>query len=52
MSSNGGAFDDPTSCDTAYLSPEGVEFDILHVHINPGCHLPAAHGEIKVSILP
>lgn len=52
MSSNGGAFDDPTSCDTAYLSPEGMDFDIIHLRIHPDCHLPDTLGEIKVSIFP
>ncbi len=51
-SMNGGSLDDPGSCDVVYLSPQRADFDILKVLVRPGCHLPVAHGEIKVSIPP
>ncbi len=51
-SSNGGAFDDPRSCDVAYRSPGGVSYDVLRILLRPGCQLPSTHGEIRVDILP
>ncbi len=51
-SSNGGAFDDPASCDTAYAPGEGAAFDILRIAIRSECGLPPAIGEIRVSVLP
>jgi hypothetical protein len=51
-SNNGGALDDPGSCDVAYLSPPVADFDILKVLVRPGCHMPVSHGEIRVSIQP
>ena len=51
-SNNGGALDDPGSCDVAYLPPQRADFDILKVLVRPGCNLPASHGEIRVSIQP
>jgi hypothetical protein len=51
-SSNGGAFDDPASCDTAYSPGEGATFDILHVSVRSACGLPPALGEIRIGVLP
>jgi hypothetical protein len=51
VSVNGGALEDPRSCDIAYLSPDAA-FDTLKLLVQPACHLPDAVGEIKVSILP
>jgi hypothetical protein len=51
-STNGGALDDPGSCDTAYLSPAGTYYDTLKLLIHPACHLPNVDSEIRVSILP
>lgn len=51
-SNNGGALDDPGSCDVAYLPPPGADFDILKVLVQPSCHMPVSHGEIRVSIQP
>jgi hypothetical protein len=48
---NGGAWDDPGSCDTAYLAP-AADYDILTVRIEPGCKLPPIRAQIKISILP
>jgi hypothetical protein len=50
-SANGGAFDDPRTCDTDYSAPP-AGFDVLKVDIQPGCHLPNTLGEIKIDILP
>ena len=52
MSTNGGTLEDPRSCDTAYLSPGGADYDILKLLIQPACHLPDALGEIRISVLP
>jgi hypothetical protein len=51
VSLNGGAWDDPASCDTTYMPP-AADFDILTVRINPACRLPVVRGQIKISILP
>lgn len=51
-SSNGGAFDDPTGCDTAYQPGEGAGFDFLRVRVRSACGLPPAVGLLRVSILP
>ena len=48
---NGGEFDDPRTCNTDYSAPP-AGFDVLKVDIQPGCHLPNALGEIKITILP
>jgi hypothetical protein len=48
---NGGAWDDPMSCDTTY-APPAADYDILTVRINPGCKLSPIRGQIKISILP
>jgi hypothetical protein len=50
-SANGGAFDDPRTCNPDYYAPP-AGFDVLKVDIQPGCHLPNALGEIKIAILP
>ncbi len=50
-SANGGTFDDPRTCDTDYFAPP-ADYDVLKIHIQPGCHLPTALGEIKINILP
>ncbi len=51
LSVNGGALDDPQSCDTFYIPPMR-EYDILKISIRPGCGLPNSIGQIKISILP
>ena len=48
---NGGAWDDPGSCDTAYSVPF-ADYDILTVRIVPGCKLPPLRGQLKISIMP
>jgi hypothetical protein len=50
-SANGGALDDPQSCDIFYIPPPG-DLDILKISVRPGCGLPNSIGQIKVSILP
>ncbi len=50
-SANGGALDDPQSCDVVYNPPD-AEYDILKVSIRPGCGLPHSIEQIRVSILP
>ena len=52
LSANGGAFDDPASCDTAYASHTGAQYDVLRVQVRSACSLSAARGEIRISILP
>jgi hypothetical protein len=48
---NGGIWDEPGSCDTVYKAPV-AEFDLLTVRVYPGCNLPPARGQIRISILP
>jgi hypothetical protein len=50
-SQNGGAWDDPFSCDTTYMPPT-ADYDILHVRIEPGCKYSPVRGQLKISILP
>jgi hypothetical protein len=50
-SANGGALDDPQSCDMFYVPPMS-DYDILKISVRPGCGLPNSIGQIKVSILP
>jgi hypothetical protein len=50
-SRNGGAWDDPFSCDTVYVPPP-ADYDTLTVMIEPGCKLAPVRGQIKISILP
>jgi len=52
FSVNGGALDDPSSCDTAYIPPGNADFDILKLLIQPSCRLPNVTTQIKISILP
>ena len=51
-STTGGVLDDPGSCEIAYFASGGADFDILKLHIQPGCQLPNALGEIRISIQP
>ena len=51
ISAQGGVFDDPQSCGTAYMPPARA-YDTLKVIIQPGCGLPNTLGQIKISILP
>ena len=51
-SATGGAFEDPTNCDTAFTPRRGATYDVLKVLIRSACKLPTAIGEIKVAILP
>jgi hypothetical protein len=48
---NGGGIDDPRNCDIAYQPPQAADVDTLNILIQPGCHLPNANGEIKISVL-
>ena len=52
MSTNRSVMEDARSCDTAYLSPGGADYDILKLLIQPTCHLPNELGGIRISILP
>lgn len=49
---NGGAWDQPDSCDTTYAAPVLADYDILTVRIESSCKLPLVRGQLKVSILP
>ena len=51
-SSNGGAFDDPASCDTAYSPGKGATFDVLRVNVRSACGLPSALGDVRIGVLP
>ena len=51
-SANGGAFDDPASCDTAYSPGEGAGFDVLRVDIRSACGLPSTVAQLNISMLP
>jgi hypothetical protein len=48
---NGGTWDGQDNCDTVYVAPV-AEFDLLTVRVYPGCNLPPARGQIRISILP
>jgi hypothetical protein len=48
---NGGSLDDPQTCDTIYQPPQ-TEYDLLKIHIQPGCGLPEANAQLKISLLP
>lgn len=50
-SQNGGAWDEPDSCNTTYAAPT-ADYDILTVRIESSCGLPPERGQIKVSISP
>ena len=52
LSSKDGSFDDPGSCDIAYMPPTDSDFDLLKVLIQPACHLPEIQEHIKVIVLP
>jgi hypothetical protein len=52
QSARGGALDGPDTCNPVYAPPQGANFDILKVHIVPGCQLAESTGQIKISILP
>ena len=52
LASNGGSFEDPTSCDTAYEPSRGATFDILRLDVEPACGLPPTVTELRVSVLP
>ncbi len=51
-SANGGAFDDPASCDTAYSPGQGAGFDVLRVDIRSACGLPGTVSQLNISMLP
>ncbi len=48
----GGAFDDPDSCDVAYVAPADRTFDYLRVLARPSCGLPNDEAELRASIEP
>ena len=50
-SQNGGALDDPGSCETIY-APPAADYDILRLSVRSRCGLSDAVGQIKFSILP
>ncbi len=52
FASAGGALDDPRSCDTVYVAPNGVPSEILRLRVQPACGLPPAVAEFKISIMP
>lgn len=49
---NGGAIDDPSSCDIAYEAPRGATYDILHLLTQSGCGLPQHSTQLRLSIAP
>ena len=51
-SSADSVFDDAASCDTAYVVSAVAPYDILRLSVRSACGLPAALGEIKISIMP
>ena len=52
FSTKHGSFDDPRSCDIAYMPPANSDFDLLKVLIQPYCHLPEIQESIKIIVLP
>jgi|GEM_PF-1809059 len=52
FSTKHGSFDDPRSCDIAYMPPTDSDFDLLKVLIQPSCHLPEVQENIKLIVLP
>jgi hypothetical protein len=52
FSSKHGSFDDPRSCDIAYMPPTDSGFDLLKVLIQPSCHLSEVEESIKINVLP
>lgn len=50
--SNGGSFEDPLSCDTAYMAGQNEAFDVLRVDVRSACGLPSAVAELHISVLP
>jgi hypothetical protein len=52
FSSKHGSFDDPRSCDIAYMPPTDFDFDLLKVLIQPSCHLSEVEESIKINVLP
>jgi hypothetical protein len=52
FSSKHGSFDDPRSCDIAYMPPTDSDFDLLKVLIQPSCHLPEVQESLKIIVLP
>ncbi len=52
QSLKGGALDGSDTCNPVYAPPQGANYDILKVHIVPGCRLPELTSQIKLSILP
>ena len=52
FSTKHGSFDDPRSCDIAYMPPANSDFDLLRVLIQPSCHIPEVQEDIKINVLP
>ncbi len=52
FSTKHGSFDDPRSCDIAYMPPANSDFDLLKVLIQPSCRLPEIQESIKIIVLP
>ena len=52
FSTKHGSFDDPRSCDIAYMPPANSDFDLLKVLIQPSCRLPEIQESIKINVLP
>ncbi len=51
-SENGGAIDDPSSCDMAYEAPRGSSYDVLRLLVRPACALPETSIAVRISIEP
>jgi hypothetical protein len=52
-SSNADAsMDGSDTCDLIYLPPSTAIYDVLRVHVIPGCSLPEANGQLKINIFP
>ncbi len=51
-SANGGAIDDPASCDIVYQPPVSVAYDALSVLAQPSCGLPEGVSQLRFSIAP
>ncbi|SRR5258708_33778153 len=40
------------SCELVYLPPSNATYDILRIHVIPGCQLPESNGQIKINLFP
>ena len=51
FSVNDGILESLEDCNTVYVPPQ-ADYDILKINFQPGCGLPQASAQIKISILP